>query len=65
MPELNGKQLYALLKDRIPELKVLYMSGYTDSILDHYGVIEEDAFIQKPFNVNELLSKLGELMRKA
>lgn len=46
-------------------MKVLYMSGYTDSILDHYGVIEEDAFIQNPFNVNELLSKLGELIRKA
>ena len=37
MPGLNGRELYEQCIARYPELKVLYMSGYTDNIIAHHG----------------------------
>ena len=56
MPILTGPQLAAKLLARYPELKVLYMSGYTDSLLALHD--EQDirgAFLEKPFTPDGLL----------
>ena len=41
MPEMNGKDLYETLSKTHPDLKVLYMSGYTDDVIAHHGVLEK------------------------
>ena len=63
MPEMNGRELSARLRDVRPEMKCLYMSGYTANIIAKQGVLNEGmSFIQKPFSVNELASKVREAM---
>jgi DNA-binding response OmpR family regulator len=42
-----------------PGIKILFMSGYTDSVIEHHGVLEEGAnFIQKPFSPEDLAGKV-------
>lgn len=63
MPEMNGRELYGQAVKIHPELKVLYMSGYTDSVIEHHGVLEEGiSFIQKPFTVQKLTRKVREVL---
>jgi CheY-like chemotaxis protein len=63
MPELNGKELYDRLRATVPRLKVLYMSGYTDNVVSHYGILEEGVnFIQKPFTNIGLATKLRDVL---
>ncbi|HEY2543789.1 MAG TPA: response regulator, partial [Gaiellaceae bacterium] len=64
MPAMNGRQLAETLLAERPELKVLYMSGYTDDAVIARGVIEPGtAFLQKPFGADRLAQKVGELLR--
>lgn len=59
MPQMNGKELYDKVLEFLPDLKVLYMSGYTDDVIVHHGVLEDGVhFVQKPFSVKALLSKV-------
>jgi PAS domain S-box-containing protein len=61
MPGMTGRELATALLHNHPTLRVLYMSGYTDGIIVHHGVLDPDvAFIQKPFTPNALLSKVRE-----
>ncbi len=63
MPEMNGRELYGQAVKIHPELKVLYMSGYTDSVIEHHGVLEEGIdFIQKPFTVEILTRKVRDVL---
>ena len=55
MPEMNGRDLAAEIRSLYPELKVLFMSGYTANVIAHHGVLDEGVhFIQKPFSKQEL-----------
>ena len=55
MPGMNGKQLYEELARTRPNLKALLMSGYTENVIIHHGVLDEGtAFIQKPFSIESL-----------
>jgi PAS domain S-box-containing protein len=50
MPGMGGRELADLVKARRPELKVLYMSGYTnDEVVRHGVILARDTFLQKPF----------------
>ncbi len=63
MPEMNGKELMGELQNIRPDIKCIYMSGYTAEIIAHKGVIEEGVnFIQKPFSVYELAQKVREVI---
>lgn len=63
MPDMNGKELYSLVCEKYPAIKVLYMSGYTDNIIVHHGVLEEGVqYIQKPFNALAIASKVREVL---
>jgi PAS domain S-box-containing protein len=59
MPGISGKTLARqLLQDRA-ETRVLYMSGYTENVVAHHGILEEDVvFIQKPFNAVTLAQQI-------
>jgi len=59
MPGTSGRDLVARLATARPGMKTLYMSGYTDDVIAHHGVLEEATqFIQKPFSPEELAGKV-------
>jgi PAS domain S-box-containing protein len=59
MPGMNGRELYEQLTIRHPDLKCLYMSGYTADVIAHRGILEEGVnFIQKPFDRKDLARKV-------
>jgi PAS domain S-box-containing protein len=63
MPGMSGRELYEHLLFVSPELKVLYMSGYTDDEVVRHGVLRaESSFIGKPFTAVNLGSKLREVL---
>ena len=59
MPELNGRDLAWNLKSIIPDLKCLFMSGYTSEVIAHQGVLEKGVhFIPKPFTSRGLAANV-------
>ncbi len=59
----NGVQLAKALTARYPEMKVLYISGYTDNMIAHQGMLDPDvAFLPKPFTLSSLLGKVREVL---
>ncbi len=61
MPEMNGKALSATLLASFPDLKVMYISGYTANIIAHHGILDKDVhFLQKPFSGRDLSAKVRE-----
>ncbi len=59
LPGVSGDVLVNRLKKRLSDLKVLYMSGYTDNAIVHHGVLKPGTpFIQKPFSFEELAGKI-------
>jgi PAS domain S-box-containing protein len=65
MPKIGGRELADRIAEIRPEIKVLYMSGYTDNAIVHHGVLREGMkFIQKPFTVEGLARKVREVLDK-
>jgi signal transduction histidine kinase/DNA-binding NtrC family response regulator len=59
MPEMNGRELVQTLQGFLPDLKYLFMSGYTADVIAHRGILDEGVrFIQKPFTMAELAAKV-------
>jgi signal transduction histidine kinase/DNA-binding response OmpR family regulator len=59
MPEMNGRELSSRMQALFPQIKTLFMSGYTASVIAHRGVLDEGVnFIQKPLSKPELASKV-------
>jgi two-component system, cell cycle sensor histidine kinase and response regulator CckA len=66
MAGMSGRELSEKLVALLPELKVLYMSGYTDDAMLRHGVYHNSAaFLGKPFSPAMLVRKLGEVLRPA
>ena len=66
MPEMNGRDLAKNLLSLYPNIKRLFMSGYTANVIAHHGVLDKGVhFIQKPFHKNVLTEKVRELLDKA
>ncbi len=65
MPGMSGHELAKRLKSLHPEIKVLYMSGYTDDTIVLHGVLVEGVnYIQKPFTVDALTKKIREVLEQ-
>ncbi len=63
MPEMNGRDLAAHLLTLYPNLKRLFMSGYTADVIAHHGVLEAGVhFIQKPFSRKDLAARIQEAL---
>jgi two-component system, cell cycle sensor histidine kinase and response regulator CckA len=63
MPEINGRDLAGRLRLLCPELKVLFMSGYTTDVIAQNGVVDEEVhFMQKPFSMKALAEKVREAL---
>ncbi len=64
MPEMNGRDLAKNLLSIRPDLKRLFVSGYTANVIAHHGVLDEGVnFLQKPFSIEALATKLREVLR--
>ena len=65
MPGQNGRELADLLQPERPEMRVLYMSGYTGDAIANHGVLAERvAFLPKPFTLEDLLRKVRKVLDK-
>jgi two-component system cell cycle sensor histidine kinase/response regulator CckA len=63
MPHMNGRELADRATAIRPDLKVLFMSGYTDDAIVHHGVLDPDtAFIEKPLSTEPLARKVREVL---
>jgi two-component system cell cycle sensor histidine kinase/response regulator CckA len=63
MPEMSGKELVTRLKEINKDIKVLYVSGYATDVILHHGILHSDvAFLQKPFTIDKLASKVREVI---
>ncbi|HTG02418.1 MAG TPA: response regulator, partial [Nitrospirota bacterium] len=59
LPEMNGRELVKRLLARYPNVKSLFMSGYTADVIAHHGILEEGIhFIPKPFTIDGLAVKV-------
>ncbi len=65
MPEMNGRQLFSKASEKYPDLKVLYMSGYTENVIAHRDGLDEGVcLIPKPFSIQTLAAKLREVLEE-
>ena len=63
MPEMNGRNLARILLSLYPDMKRLFMSGYTADVIAHHGVLKEGvAFIQKPFSIQDLGDRVRDVL---
>ena len=60
---MSGKELAVILEHEYPQLKILFISGYTDAVISHQGAIDSNiAFLPKPFTITTLGTKVGEML---
>ncbi|HVN18593.1 MAG TPA: ATP-binding protein [Dongiaceae bacterium] len=63
MPGMNGRELAQRISEIRPNVKVLYMSGYTENVIGQDGTLEHGVrLLQKPFNLRDLKSKVREVL---
>jgi len=66
MPEMNGRDLAGQITNLYPDIRLLFMSGYTSNVIAHHGVLDDGvAFIQKPFSMADMTAKVREVLDKA
>lgn len=64
MPGMNGHYLARLLRQRRPDLKVLFMTGYGGDVLYRDGALEPDLdVLEKPFSIDELSQRVEDALR--
>ncbi len=65
MPSMNGRELAQTILKAFPDIKCLYMSGYTSNVIAHRGILDEGLhFINKPFSKQDLSIKLRQILDK-
>lgn len=64
MPEMNGQQLAERIQKIIPEISVLFMSGYTDNLLSQQCRPFNESFLAKPFTIRDLGNQVYEILAK-
>ncbi|MDO9566111.1 MAG: PAS domain S-box protein [Candidatus Desulfaltia sp.] len=66
MPKMGGKEAADKMQSLYPQIKVLYMSGYTDQAIIHHGVLEPGLnFLEKPFTPEDLARKVRQVLNQS
>jgi PAS domain S-box-containing protein len=66
MPEMNGPELSRHLRQQLPHLKILFMSGYTADAIEDPGFLNGNVgFIEKPFSLKHLAQKIREILHSS
>ena len=63
MPKMGGRELAKRLERMVPDLKVVYMSGYLENNQEHAEALESQFFLQKPFSKDSLVRQVSEAMK--
>lgn len=64
MPQMNGVELYQIIKQIKPDIQCIFMSGYTDIMLYEHIINKDSNFLQKPFSMLDLAKKLRNILDK-
>jgi len=63
MPGMNGRELASILAEENPDLRTLFVSGYTANVIAHHGVLDSGVcFLAKPFSIQDLAAKVREAL---
>ena len=63
LPGIDGRELYRKVQDLFGDAKVLYMSGYSEDIVTHRGIVDDGVpFLQKPFTGQGLSVRVREVL---
>jgi PAS domain S-box-containing protein len=63
MPGINGRELAAHIGERLPDIRVLYMSGYAENAVGHDGMLDSGInLLQKPFSLPVLRDRVREVL---
>jgi two-component system cell cycle sensor histidine kinase/response regulator CckA len=63
MPGMNGRALAERVTQLFPSMKVLFVSGYTENVIVHHGVLKDDIeFLAKPYSVDQLAQRVREVL---
>jgi nitrogen-specific signal transduction histidine kinase/CheY-like chemotaxis protein len=63
MPGMSGREVASYLTAKRPDMRVIFMSGYTNDVIAHHGVLDSGiSFIEKPFSQETLMRKLREVL---
>ena len=63
LPEMNGQDLARRILAMHPDMKQLFMSGYTADVIAHCGVLNEGVnFIEKPFSLKDIVAKVVDVL---
>ncbi len=65
MPNMSGKQVADAMLSRRPDIKILYLSGYTENTISHHGVLDSSVdFLTKPFSRESLSRKIRDILSR-
>ena len=65
MPEMNGKELIDNIRELLPDIKVLFISGYSQDIISGKGIIPSDVnFLNKPFEPEKFVQKVRQVLNQ-
>jgi signal transduction histidine kinase/CheY-like chemotaxis protein len=65
MPNMRGTELAARLGTLLPEMRIIFMSGYLEHNGESHEILEDGIFLEKPFTRESLLGKVNEALRSA
>jgi CheY-like chemotaxis protein len=65
MPNMRGTELATRLGNLLPEMKVIFMSGYLEHNEESRELVEDGVFLEKPFTRESLLGKVNEVFRSS
>jgi len=66
MPGMSGPEVAGRLRQRHPKMQTLFLSGYgTHSALPESVITDPGAFLQKPFTIEALLSRVRERLSRS
>jgi len=66
MPQMGGNELAKKITEIQPHIQTIFMSGYTANAIAHQGILDEGVnFIEKPFTLNDLGRKIGDILKNA